>query len=613
MKRRKQQVKFLNVLDCTRTLSFHEKKLLSRGLGFVPRKTAGSRPEIFFPTFANRIRKILEPPRGANQDQFNTKPIKIKLPPNEVHEFPKFRKTDKQLESFLRKLNTELWDRVKVSLTGNLSHNLSVGEKKALFSLRRNFEIIIKPSDKGSRVVVVKRADYLREGNRYFTDRPEAYRPIPESLQHQNFLALQDIMNRMVDRGFLTETEMGFLASGTQMAYREMYYLLKDHKPKEKWSGGVPPLRPIVANVGTEFAESSKMVTKALEPCLADVNFLIKNTQDFLEKLNKVVDGITPENRQNLLLVTADIESCYTNIPQRAAIDSVREALTQAQPRLRDYSNLFVEDIMALLELQMTNNDIHFNNKFYLQTQGVSMGQSWGPTVCNIFFNEMDEYIVRTYKPLFYGRFIDDTFFLWPHSRERLDEMILDINGRWPGVKLNFEVSAQMLPFLDIEVLIEKTDPRTVLYRPHFKPTDSHELLHRSSNHPNHTFGGILKSTVLRLRRNSSRRSDLLAALEKIRSALLPRGYTEKFLDRHLNPELQPNPKREEDVVLPLVTDFDPRIAKDLAWARNQWNHFLDHQPHYKAKLGSMTVAWRCTKNLKKLLTNKNSNDTKMF
>ena len=47
-----------------------------------------------------------------------------------------------------------------------LKDNLPSEEKKALKSLRQRIDIIIKPADKGSAVVVLNREDYIREADR---------------------------------------------------------------------------------------------------------------------------------------------------------------------------------------------------------------------------------------------------------------------------------------------------------------------------------------------------------------------------------------------------------------------------------------------------------------
>jgi hypothetical protein len=599
-------VQFLNVLDLSKLLTFHEKKLLSKGLGFVPRKTQNSKPQLFFAQCAERIRKKLEPPKPIDMKNRDQKLIKLKMPPKEINGFPKFKPTDQRLSQFLVELDTKVREKMTGSLSRVLKPNVSFGEKRALESLRNRFEIVIKPSDKGSKVVVQKREYYLQEGRRYFVS-TGAYQEIPCSLMAKNFEALRIIITRMVGRGFLSVNEAIILADQTKAAPRHMYFLPKVQKPKESWVDGIPPGRPIVANVGTEFAESSKMLTSVLENCLEGAKYLLKNSQDFLAQLKHAIIGMSPEERKSLLIVTADIDSCYTNIPQQAALTEVERALIAKKPKCQGFTTLFISDVMELLSLQMKNNDIYFNGKYYLQTRGISMGQSWGPTVCNIFFAKMDEHIVEEYHPSFYGRYIDDTFFLWQHGEARLNQMIADLNSRWAGVKLNFQTSAEKLPFLDLEIFLDRDDPEILLYRPYFKPDDTHELLHKSSNHPKHVFGGILKSAVLRLKRNSARETDLLAAVDKIRKALLPRGYSESFLARYLNPGVETNPKRSEEDTLPLVVDFDPRIAGDLSWVKKEWDKFRAENPDYGTRLPTITLAWRCTKSLRDMLQNKNS------
>ena len=59
--------------------------------------------------------------------------------------------------------------------------NLSPGEKHALAEFRRNTDIVIKPADKGSAIVVQNREDYIQEGYRQLQD-PNYYREVPTDL-----------------------------------------------------------------------------------------------------------------------------------------------------------------------------------------------------------------------------------------------------------------------------------------------------------------------------------------------------------------------------------------------------------------------------------------------
>ena len=68
-------------------------------------------------------------------------------------------------------------------------------------------------------------------------------------------------------------------------------------------------------------ANISKYVDYHLQPIVKEIPSYVKDTQDFLKKLEKVKD--IP---QESLLVTLDIKSLYTNIPNNEGIKAVKES-----------------------------------------------------------------------------------------------------------------------------------------------------------------------------------------------------------------------------------------------------------------------------------------------
>ncbi|PJE77742.1 hypothetical protein CI610_03332 [invertebrate metagenome] len=63
-----------------------------------------------------------------------------------------------------------------------------------------------------------------------------------------------------------------------------------------------------------------------------------------------------------------------------------------------------------------------------------------------------------------------------------------------------------------------------------FKPTDSHQLLHKKSFHPKHSFKGIIKSQIIRFHRICTRESDFNNAVKILFRALRNRNYSYRFL-----------------------------------------------------------------------------------
>ena len=55
-----------------------------------------------------------------------------------------------------------------------------------------------------------------------------------------------------------------------------------------------------------------------------------------------------------------------------------------------------------------------FDQKYYKQYDGVAMGSPLGPTLANIFFENIClENCLTQFKPVVYRRYVDDTFLLF--------------------------------------------------------------------------------------------------------------------------------------------------------------------------------------------------------
>ena len=257
------------------------------------------------------------------------------------------------------------------------------------------------------------------------------------------------------------------LVDYSKIKERELYLLPKPHKPKPEWNAdGFPKCRPIAPNVGTEFALASKWLSWHMGNLQSHLPCLLKNTDDFIVRLKDVVHRLTMQQKDRAFIVTADIEACYPAIPQGEAM-KVAEKFLQKYPDPSRPSNGL---LLQLLNLQMFNNDVSFNGRHFKQIRGVSMGQSWAPIICNLYFSQLDE-IMLGFKPACYFRYIDDTFFLWLGTEKELKRIIALVNSWKPSIKLNFQYSQEREQFLDVEIFKEYTDERIILHRPYFKET----------------------------------------------------------------------------------------------------------------------------------------------
>ena len=89
-------------------------------------------------------------------------------------------------------------------------------------------------------------------------------------------------------------------------------------------------------------------------------------------------------------------------------------------------------------------------------------------------------------------------------------------------------INENYVDYLDTTIFKNQCDPTRLLA---FKPTDHHQLLHKQSFHPKHTFKGILKSQInIRFHRICSIQEDFNVACPILFKALKSRNYSKRWL-----------------------------------------------------------------------------------
>lgn len=81
------------------------------------------------------------------------------------------------------------------------------------------------------------------------------------------------------------------------------------------------------------------------------------------------------------------------------------------------------------------------------------MGSPISPPVADLFMVWFEEKALSKciHKPSCWFRYIDDTFVIWPHGREKLDSFLYDLNSIHHAIKFTMEVEHNnCLPFLDV-------------------------------------------------------------------------------------------------------------------------------------------------------------------
>lgn len=403
--------------------------------------------------------------------------------------------------------------------------NLSPNLRNALGELRNLDDVVIKPADKGGAICLLKKSSYIREAQRQLSN-TKYYIPIPNRLREDITHQLDITLNRLLSNKHISDRQYTYLSglSLPKTQDRKFYLLPKIHKDINTWpQNDMPEGRPIVADCETESRRATDYVTYHISELSRQHKSYIKNTQDFIQKIRGQV--IHPD----MILVTGDITSLYTNMDIRRTVDEVQKTL-RSNPSL-DRSN---PDIVRLLDITLNNNDFKFLDTYYQQVLGMGMGKAYAPNCADLYLVEFDNRAMDGFpqRPLFYHRFIDDIFLIWPGTLDELTQYNRFLNSLLPNITIKLVPHDNEINFLDLTVFKFKDETNTVSLqtKTYFKPTDTHALLHRGSFHPKHVFKGIVKSQILRFLRNSSFREDFNHSCRTLFSSLKTRGYPRSFL-----------------------------------------------------------------------------------
>ena len=153
------------------------------------------------------------------------------------------------------------------------------------------------------------------------------------------------------------------------------------------------------------------------------------------------------------------------------------------------------------------------------------MGTKLAPSFANLFMGYFEDKFVYSYhlQPFIWKRFIDDIFFVWTYGQHELDKFVNYLNNCHKTIKFTLETSLLKIKFLDITITHESDmSLSTNLY---CKPTDSHNYLLYSSEHPRHLLNGIPYSQFVRLKRLCSKEGDFRLNALMLTEHFIRRGY----------------------------------------------------------------------------------------
>ncbi|XP_069492437.1 uncharacterized protein [Ambystoma mexicanum] len=168
-----------------------------------------------------------------------------------------------------------------------------------------------------------------------------------------------------------------------------------------------------------------------------------------------------------------------------------------------------------------------FEDKYFIQTSGTSMGAAMAPSYANTYMAYLEETNIfneerwtKQLKCIY--RFIDNIFGIWSGSHEEIEIFFQHLNRMAPRITLTTKTSKDTIEFLDVQIFKKRGKLETTIYT---KLTDRNSILHAHSFHPRRTIESIPFSQFLKYRRIISEDEEYNNKMEFLKSKFEKRGY----------------------------------------------------------------------------------------
>ncbi|CAF4574610.1 unnamed protein product [Rotaria sp. Silwood2] len=386
-----------------------------------------------------------------------------------------YKKWDEEPDNMINK-DVRILEPKQLSLAANLKNatekffnhaNISVAtrrkkylneknEENILLNLSKDPSILITKPDKGRGTVILDRNYYIKTMESMLNNKSK-FTLLKEDPTISRENSLTNLLLQIKNEQYLTQKEYQYIRPVGSISAR-LYGLPKVHKTQIN-----VPLRPIVSCVQSYNYRLGKYLANIIKP-IRHSNYSLKNNMDFLQFLRNNSDLL-----KNNKMISFDIESLFTNIPVNETIDIICDKLYCRDPKLRPFIPEYY--FRQLIEFATRRTHFLFNNKYYDQSDGVSMGTPLAAIFAEVFMAHFEE----TYLPILlnqidskllaWRRYVDDTFVI-AQMDANYDEIKQVLNSFHPCIKFTVQPEIDdTMAFLDVLVKRHDKGYDTTVYR----------------------------------------------------------------------------------------------------------------------------------------------------
>ncbi|XP_046424414.1 uncharacterized protein LOC124181677 [Neodiprion fabricii] len=312
----------------------------------------------------------------------------------------------------------------------NILHKI----KETKIFQNNNQDLLFLKADKGNTTVVMNKQMYEDEMLQQLSNN-NTYKVVRYDLT----CTLQQEVKKLTtdwSKSKLISDQLRSQIAKTDCLPPRAYGLPKIHKPDT-------PVRIIVS-----FTDSPTInLARFLSQCIGN-NIIppLSRVRDSFALVNTIRDFRLPADH---ILVSLDVVSLFTNVPQNLAINAVKQRWHQ----LVDKIPVPLNELLKALHICLAAI-FKFNHNIYAQTYGLPMGSPLSPILSDLVLDDLEQYCLNKldFKPSFFFRYVDDIITAVPS--DKVAEMLSVFNSFHPRLQFTSELeSNHQISFLDILII----------------------------------------------------------------------------------------------------------------------------------------------------------------
>ena len=204
----------------------------------------------------------------------------------------------------------------------------------------------------------MNRENKINEGQIQLDDRNN-YQPLDKPMVRDTFQRVKHLINSLRQAGCIDKMSAKWFNQTQDLPRIPVFYTLtKIYKP-------TLVRRPIISGCDGPTERRSSFVDRILQPIAQMQEPYLKDMTHFIRYIEST------RVPRNAFLVSMDVTSLYTNIPQEEGISIVCNAYKNFHAQKPPISTNFLREMLSFV---LKENSFQFNGKDNIQTHGTAMG-----------------------------------------------------------------------------------------------------------------------------------------------------------------------------------------------------------------------------------------------